>query len=554
MTDRKPIVRPKLDAVSVSIMWDRLVAIADEIVTTLMRTSFSTIVSESYDLTVAILDRDGELLAQGTKSLPVFMGTAPRTLRHFLKRYPPETLRPGDIVISNDPWVGTGHMFDINVMRPVFRHDQLVAYTMSITHLPDIGGLGFGAAATEIYHEGLRIPISKLFDAGKRSDLLVEFISANVRTPEQVLGDLFANVTCNEVGERMLLEFMREYDLDTLSELSASIRQHSERAMRAAITDIRDGDYSNAIQIEGIDGSLQLECQVTVQADQIEIGFEGTAQAVPQGINVPFCYTNAMALYAIKCLTIPSLPNNAGSIAPVEVSAPAGCLLSAQHPSPTGARHVIGHFVTPLIFGALADAATNRVQADSGMADLVTFHGRHPNGRSISTIYFASGGFGALQDHDGLATTPGPSNMAVVPSELWEALTGTTIVSKRLLADSGGIGKARGGLGQEVVIRNDTGHPMTVFLMGNRTVFPPLGLSNGGDGALRLHKVNGDAVDPKSRIILAPGDVMTLCQAGGGGFGCARQRTRAQVNDDISDGFVSLEAARRDYDYDDGES
>jgi N-methylhydantoinase B len=539
--------RSAIDAVDLSIMWGRLVSIADEIVSTLIRTSFSTIVSESYDLTVAIMDSNGQLLAQGTYSVPVFMGTAPHTLRHFLQRFPPETLKPGDVVISNDPWIGTGHMFDINVMRPVFRDGKIIAYTLSITHLPDIGGLGFGATATEVYHEGLRLPICKLLEGGVRNDFIVDLVSTNVRTPEEVLGDLFANVTCNEVGGRMLLDFMDEYGLSDLEGLSAAIRSHSEQATREAIGAMCDGTYQNSIQIEGIDGPLTLACEATISGDSISVDFAGTSPSVRRGINVPFCYTKAMSLYTVKCMTVPELPNNSGSVAPVHVVAPARCLLNAESPSPTGGRHVIGHFVTPLLFGALVEAAPDQVQADCGMMDLMTFQGTHSNGRGITTIYFASGGFGALQDYDGLATTPGPSNMAVVSTELWETLTGTTVEHRRLLPDSGGPGKARGGVGQEVTIRNDTGHPMSIFSMASRTEFPAIGLLGGNPGRPREHCVNGETIHPKGHYELAPGDRITLIEAGGGGFGDPSQRPRALLTNDLRHGYITKAGALRDY-------
>ena len=537
----------KLDAIDLSIMWDRLVSIADEIVTTLVRTSFSTIVSESYDLTVAILDRNGKLVAQGTRSLPVFMGTAPRTLAHFLERFPPETLSPGDVVMSNDPWIGTGHMFDINVMRPVFFGNTIIAYTMSITHLPDVGGIGFGATATEIFHEGLRIPVIKFFEEGRRNELVVDFIVNNVRTPDQVLGDLLANVTANQVGGQMILDFMTEYRLKNLDQLSHSIRHSSERAMREAIQEMKDGDYHHSIQIEGVEGPLSLGCQATIEGSSINISFDGTDSCVRQGINVPFCYTNAMALYSIKCLTIPTLPNNAGSIEPIHVSAPEGCLLAANHPAPTGGRHVIGHFVTPLIFGALAESVVSRVQAETGMMDLMTFQGIHPNGRPISELFFASGGFGALQSCDGLNTIPGPSNMAVVPIEVWEANTGTTIEYKCLLPDSGGPGEARGGLGQEISIRNDTGSVLTAFSMASRTQFPAIGLFGGLAGRPREHQVNGQKVHPKGRYDLMPGDRITLIEAGGGGFGSPKDRSLELIRSDVHEGFVSSAAVIREY-------
>jgi N-methylhydantoinase B len=537
----------KMDAISLGIMWDRLISITDEVVSILVRTSFSTIVREAYDLTAVITDADGHLLAQGRWSAPPFIGTAPLTMAHTMARFPPESLKPGDVLATNDPWIGTGHMYDITVMRPVFRGAVLVGYTMSITHLPDIGGAGFGTTATEIYHEGLRLPLCKLLREGEVDEFLLELIAANVRVPEQVIGDVMANVACNQVGGRQLLEFMDEYGLDDLGELSAAIRGQSERMTRAAISNMRDGSYQNAIRIEGIDDAITLACRVDVEGDSVRIDLDGTDAAVQRGINVPYCYTNAMSLYSMKCLTVPSLPNNEGSTKPVSVYAPKGCILNAQPPSPTGGRHIIGHFVSPLIFGALAEAAPGDVQADTGMIDLMNFVGTHKDGRGVSTIYFAAGGFGALDGHDGPAVLPGPSNMAVVPTEVWEGVTSTLVEKRALLADSGGAGKARGGLGQEIVIRNDSGHPMTIFSMANRSEFPPLGLMGGGDGPLRQHRVNGEIIHPKGQQVLAPGDRVTLREPGGGGFGPAKERPREMVIADIRNGFVTAEAAKRDY-------
>ncbi|MBM3491894.1 MAG: hydantoinase B/oxoprolinase family protein [Alphaproteobacteria bacterium] len=536
-----------LDAVSLGIMWDRLIALTDEIVSTLVRTSFSTIVRESYDLSVVVLDAGGHLMAQGTYSVPVFIGTAPRTLKYMLEKFPPHTLRPGDVLVTNDPWMGTGHMFDISVMRPVFRGRKIVAYTMSITHLPDVGGLGFGAAATEIFHEGLRLPICKLVKGGELDPFMVDLIHANCRVPDQVMGDLMANVSCNEVGGRQVLEFMQEYSLDDLSGLSHAIREHSEQAMRQKIREMRRGVYRNRVMVEAIDAPVEYACRVEVDDGEVRIDFTGTGPCVDRGINVPFCYTNAMSLYAIKCLTIPSIPNNGGATLPVKVSAPPGCILNAQPPVPTGGRHIMGHFVPPLIFGALAEAAPDKVQADCGMMDLMTVQGRHTNGRGVSTIYFSAGGFGALQGRDGTDTLPGPSNMAVVPVEIWETLTTLTVESKRLRPDSGGSGAARGGVGQEVVLRNDSGHPMTVFSMANRTEFPALGMAGGKAGAMRQHKINDVAVHPKGKYVLRPGDRITLVEAGGGGYGDPRQRPVAQVVADVREGFVTPEGAARDY-------
>lgn len=535
------------DAVSLSIMWDRLVSLTDEIVSTLVRSSFSTIVYESYDLSVVVLDAEANSIAQGTFSIPAFIGSAPVTLRHMLKRYPAETLKPGDIVVTNDPWMGTGHLFDITMMRPVFRNGRIVAYTISITHLPDIGGNGFGSSASEIYQEGLRLPICKLYEEGRPNELLIDIIRTNVRVPEQTMGDIMANVSCNEVGGREINAFMDEYGLDDLMPLSRAIRGQSEAAMRAKIAELRSGTYRNRIKLEGFEGPVEFAVRVDIDGDGASFDFDGTSGCVRAGVNVPFCYTNAMALHALKSLTLPSIPNNAGSIAPIKVSAPPGCILNALPPFPTGGRHAMGHFVTPLIYGALAEAVPSQVQADSGMMNLITFQGRRRDGRAFSTLYFAAGGYGALEGMDGWATLPHPSNMAVVPVEVWETLTHTTIEHKRLRPDSGGAGRWRGGLGQEVVLRNDTGQPITILGMGNRTEFPAKGLFGGSSGALRVHAVDGKPVHAKGRIEVAPGQRISVLEAGGGGFGDPKQRDRGAVASDVAEGFVTAETARQIY-------
>ena len=538
---------PQIDAVSLGIMWDRLVALTDEILTSLIRSSFSMIVREGYDLSVVVLDPEANVMAQGTYSIPAFTGTAAPTLRHMLKRFPPETLRPGDVIATNDAWIGTGHLFDITVMRPVFRRGRIVGYTMSISHLPDIGGIGYSAAATDIFLEGLRLPICKLARAGEIDDFIPDLIRTNSRVPDQTIGDVMANLTANEVGGRQLLEFMDEYGLDDLMPLSRTIRKQTEGAIREKIRAWRDGTYVYEADLEGVDEAFRMVCAVTVAGDGVVIDFDGTSGSVPHGINVPFCYTRAMANYAIKCLSFPNIPNNEGAIAPITVTAPEGCIVNTLPPSPTGGRHLVGHFVTPAVFNALAGAVPSMVQADCGMMSDFNVRGTHRNGRPFATMYSAAGGFGALQNHDGAATTPGPTNMAVVPVEVWENLTSMTIERKNLLVDSGGPGASRGGLGQETIFRNDTGNPMTIFTMAYRTEYPARGLLGGKDGGLRQNKINGETIHPKGQFTIQPMDRISLLEAGGGGFGEPTARAHDLVLKDVRNGFVSLDGAKRDY-------
>jgi len=538
---------PMIDPITLGIQWDRLISIADEIINSLVRSSFSTNVRESYDLSCVVFDSRGRAIAQGAYSVPSFTGTAPATLAAMLKRFPPETLRAGDVVITNDPWLGTGHLFDINVMQPVFRRGVIVGYSMSITHLPDIGGAGFSAAAREVYEEGLRLPPCLFAREGEIDQTLLELVRINVRVPEQTIGDLLANVACTSVGARMLNEFMDEYGLESIDPLADAILGQSEQAIRHELALLPAGTYRNSIQIEGQDGPLTLSVAVTLVNGEAIADFSGTSDAIQHAINVPLCYTRAMTCYAIKCLTTPRIPNNEGSVRPIALRAPTGCLLHAQPPSPTGGRHIVGHFVVPLIFGALADIVPDRVQADSGMLNLINVQGATRDGRGVSSIFFAAGGFGALAGQDGAPTTPSPSNMTGSSIEIWEDLTGIFIESKALLADSGGPGEFRGGLGQRIEFVNDSGHAMSIAFLAGRTEFPPLGVRGGRPGRLREVRVNGEIADPKGRYILAPGDRLTTFEAGGGGYGDPALRSAEALARDIAMGFVTPESARIDY-------
>lgn len=536
-----------LDPVSLGILWDRLVSIVDEGLSAMVRASFSMVVRESYDLSVVLLDTDGHLVAQSTQSIPSFTGSTPATLAHMLRRFPPSALKPGDVLATNDPWMGTGHVYDISVMRPVFRDERIVAYTMSISHLPDIGGLGFGSGATEIYQEGLRLPVTRIARCGRFEPFIADLIRSNVRVPEQVLGDVKANVACNEVVGRQLLDFMDEYGMSDIRALSAAILARTEATTRGRISQIPDGIYQSSIAVEGVDEDVTLACTIEVKGDALVTDFNGTSACVRQGINVPLVFTRSYSLFALKCLTVAELPNNSGFAAPIEITAPEGSILHARPPSPTAARHTIGYFTVPLIFGTLAQALPEVVQADSAMINVLTVRGTGPDGRPFVTLYQSSGGLGAARDHDGIATTSTPASIAVIPTEAWERLTGVTVTRRGLTPDSGGVGAARGGLGQFTDLRNDTSSPVHLDVLGFRTIHPARGFLGGKPGSPRENRINGDLLPHKGHFVLHPGDYLTRLEGGGGGFGDPADRSLQRVRDDVRSGFVSAEAARRDY-------
>jgi N-methylhydantoinase B len=535
------------DAVTLGILWQRLISIADEGVSTLVRTAFSTAVREGYDLSVMLLDADGALLAQSTQSIPSFTGSAPATLQHMLRRFPPAKLRQGDVIITNDPWMGTGHLYDINVMRPIFHAGKIVAYTLSITHLPDIGGSGFSSHASEVYEEGLRLPVCKLVREGRRDEFLLELIAANVRVPEQVIGDVLANVSCTAVLERHLDEVMEEYGLTTLGPLSHQIQTATESNMRGRIRTMRPGSYRAEMLIEGVEDPIKLACTADVHDGAVALDFAGSNPCVPFGVNVPLCFTRGYATYAVKCLTAAPIPNNEGALRSVRVTAPAGCILNALHPAATTARHSVGWFIVPLVFRTLATASPETVEADSGMVSMVNFRGTHRNGQAITTLHFASGGSGAMHGLDGLPTISTPSSNAGIPVEVWERETSLTVTEKRLLPDSGGAGTFRGGLGQRLTIRNDTNAPITIDIMNYHTVYPAEGVAGGRAGGGRRTLINDRPIEHKGRFVLAPGDCLTRIEAGGGGFGDPGGRDHRAVAADVREGYVTELAAKRDY-------
>ena len=537
----------EFDAVAVGVIWDRLVAITNEVVSALVRTSFSTNVRESYDLSCMLFDTRGRSIAQGSFSMPSFTGTGPETVRQMLEAIPPGELCPGDVVVTNDPWIGTGHIYDINMLRPIFRQDRLIGYSFSITHLPDIGGLGFSATARQVYEEGLRLPIMKLVERGIPDQKTLDLIAANVRTPQETLGDLRANIACNEVAERLLLEFMEEAGLEDLDSIADAIISGSESAIRRKIADMPDGVYTSTLDVEGPEGPIMLACEVEIKGDGVRVDFAGTSSAVDVGVNVPLTYAKAFVYYVFKCITEPGIPNNFGCVLPFQISAPEDCILNPLPPRPTGGRHIIGHCVAPLIMSALAKAAPSEVQADSGMLNLINVQGVNDRGKDVSSIFFACGGFGALDGSDGYPALPGPTNMTGVPIEVWEELTGMTVLKKALAVDSGGAGRSRGGLGQEIVLRNDSGNNLTISCLGGRTEFEPRGFLGGRPGTLRRYEINGEPVHPRGRHVLRTGDVLHIFEPGGGGFGPPSERDVSAIRRDIANGFVTAEAAARDY-------
>ena len=539
----------KFDPVTLEVLWNRLTSIVNEQAAVLMHASFTTVVREAGDLSAGVFDVNGQMLAQAVTGTPGHINTMANCVSDFVAAFPIESLSLGDSLLTNDPWISSGHLHDIIVVTPVFHRGGGVGWFANTCHAMDIGGRTLGADAREVFEEGLNIPMMKLFEEGQINEDLIRIIRANVREPDLVIGDLYAQQAGNDVGAQKLSQMMDEYDLDNLDSLSQLILDRTENAMRQAIAEVPDDVYRDEVIIDGFDHPLKICAAVTVRGTDLIVDYEGTSPQVERGINVVMNYTHAYTTYPLMCAICPNVPNNAGSFRPVEVNAPAGSILNCRYPAAVGARHLIGHFLSQAIFGALSEALPDRVIAD-GSAGLWNsqFEGRDAKGRVFAYIFFSAGGMGARPSADGLSATAFPSGIRGVPAEAIEAVSPVIMHRRALRPDSGGPGTFRGGLGQEMELEVRSEGPALHSCMYDRTLHPARGFQGGMSGAKgSLSLQDGKPLHPKSKYQLHPGERVTLKLPGGGGMGSPLKRDPASVLEDVRQELVSAEAAREHY-------
>ena len=542
----------RLDPILLEVLWNRLVSVVEEQARALMRTSFTSVVREAGDLSAGLFDRRGRMVAQAVTGTPGHVNAMATSAHHFLEAFPVETLRPGDALVTNHPWQTSGHLNDFTVMTPIFRGGELVAFFGNCCHALDLGGRGFGADGRQVYEEGLFLPISRLFAGGEPNEELLRVVRANVRTPFEVVGDLYAQAGSNEVGGARLLEMMEEFDLADIESLSDEVCSRSEHAMREAITGIPDGVYEHRTSTDGFDEPIELVVAVRVEGDELVVDYEGSSPQSERGINVVLNYTAAYTTFGVKCAISPDVPNNAGSFRPIRVTAPEGSILNAQHPAPVGGRHIIGHFLPGLVHGALAKVVPERVLAqgaDSLWNTQIT--GQKTDGEPFTYVFFSGGGMGARPESDGLSATAFPSGIRGVPAEVIESISPVVMHKRELRPDSEGAGRHRGGFGQEMElgVRGEDGGPSwTLSAMYDRTRFPAPGMLGGGDGAAgSVGTASGETLHPKRQQRIPAGERLVLKLPGGGGYGDPLERDPELVRRDVEDGLVSPERALEAY-------
>ncbi len=538
----------KFDPITLEILWRRLISIVDEADAAVARTAFSSILRDGHDYTCMFTDRRGRELAQGTLATPGQSGAMALGIRQLVQKLAPESFRPGDVYITNDPWALAGHLNDVCVLSPIFHRGQLAAFTACILHHSDIGGR-VSSDNHDVFEEGLFIPLVKLYDAGQLNQGVLDMIRANVRTPEQVNGDIRSQIAANHVCAERIVRMLEENRLDGLDDLADEIISRSEQSLRSAIARTPSGVYRAEGRIEQTEGApdVVIRCAVRIAGSDIEVDLTGSSPQVDWGGNVVYNFTYAYVHMAVKSIFDPDIPNNDGAAAPIRLIAPEGTVVNCRFPAAVAARMQIGHFMTEIIYRALAEALPQRVVAASGgtPATMQVFYGRRGNGEPFHTVLIRGGGMGAGATRDGEGSFIFPANGANTPVEILESDAPLIVERRELLPGSGGAGKQRGALGRREVFRvPDDAHaplpPVQLAMQSGRFRLAPEGLFGGEPGARAQFLVNGTPGNPYGLTPLAPGDVVTMDSAGGGGYGDPRERDPAAHARDVAEGKVGL--------------
>jgi N-methylhydantoinase B len=544
---------PGLNLIDKQIMWSRLIAVVEEQAQILQRTAFSTIVRESGDLAAGVFDAQGRMLAQAVTGTPGHINSMALAVGHVIDHYPIPTMQPGDVFIHNDPWLGTGHTNDFSLTTPCFRDGVLVGFLACNSQLMDIGGLRDMSSSTDVFMEGLYLPILKLVDGGVLNDTLMAVIRANTRQPVETIGDVYSLMNCNDVGCNRLLEMMDEFGIDKLDDIADHIIDTSREAVKAEIAKLPKGTWCTSLMVDGQSEPLELKAALTVSEGGIHVDYTGSAGMTRHNFNVPYCYSLAYTSYALGCIIARDIPNNAGSLEPRTMSAPEGCILNAIKPAAVVARHLIGLMLPDLVFGCLRQAIPERVPAEgSGVLWIIGANGPTSSpprfGDEFMVGVVTTGGMGALPFRDGLSATGFPSGVRGGPIEIFESMSTVIVWRKEYRQDSGGAGRRRGGLGQVIEMENGIDEPFFFNCAFERIKFAPRGFDGGCDataGYVGLR--SGGALPGKGRHLIPIGERVLIMSPGGGGIGDPFERERAQVEADVRNGLISAQAAHDSY-------
>ncbi len=544
-----------LEKIQRQIQWNRLVAVVEEQAQIMIRTAFSTTVREAGDLSAGIFDLQGRMLAQAVTGTPGHVNSMMESVGHFLAKFPAASMKPGDHYITNDPWLGTGHLHDLTVVTPAFRNGAIVGLFANTAHVIDVGGLGMGPDGRSVFEEGLYIPIVKCFDQGAPNETFFDFIRMGSRTPVELEGDIYSLCACNDAGAKRLVEMMDEYGMESIDPLATYIFDASLSATLEEIRKLPKGTYRGSIKSDGYESEVTLKAAMTIRDDEIVVDYAGTSGLSGRGINVPAAYCRAYACFGIKCVVAPEIPNNWASLAPFRMEIPEGCILNAPRPYPVSVRHVVGQLLPDLMMGCLHQAVPDRVNAEGSSAlwNPPLRGGAQVSGAAaelpdFEIITFNSGGTGARPTKDGLDGTAFPSGVRTMPVEATENVAPVIFWQNQIRADSAGAGRTRGGFGKVMEIGAKGEAEFAVNAIFDRVANAPKGRDGGGDGASGwVGFTDGTTIRTKGYQVVPKGKRLLLKLPGGGGMGDAKTRDRALVERDVADGLVSPEKAKALY-------
>ncbi|MEQ1406867.1 hydantoinase B/oxoprolinase family protein [Neorhizobium sp. Rsf11] len=552
----KVSVKPSISLIDKQIMWNRLLAVVEEQAQVCQRTAFSTIVRESGDLAAGVFDAKGRMLAQAVTGTPGHINSMALAVGHVIDAYPLHTMSPGDVFIHNDPWMGTGHLNDISITTPCFKGDRLIGFLACNSHILDIGGLNDWASSTDVFMEGIYLPILKIVDGGRMNEPLMAVIRANTRQPVETVGDVYSLINCNAVGCERLLEMMEEFELTELDELADHVIDTSREGVLAKIRKLPKGTWHSSLTLDGQGGeAITLKAALTISDDGIHVDYTGSAPMTKYNFNVPICYTMAYTSYALGVSIVRDIPNNAGSLAPRTVSAPEGCILNALKPAAVVSRHLMGLMLPDLVFGALRQAMPDLIPAEgAGVLWNLRVIGPWKSPPVFGDTFMAgvvtTGGMGALPYRDGMSATGFPSGVRGGPVEIWESMSTAVVWRKEFWRDSGGAGQFRGGLGQAIEIENIIPETLSFGCSFERIQYPALGAFGGSPGAAgRVMLSNGVILGGKGIHAVEPGLRVLVSSPGGGGVGDPTKRDPALIRQDLENELISPAAAREIYRY-----
>jgi len=512
-----------MDSIELELMWSNLRGVVTEQAKAMQRSAFSPVVREAGDLAYALFDAKARMVVQADTGTPGHINCLAYTAGYLAGLFK-DDLRPGDVLITNDPWTGAGHFYDITVFAPIFHQGRILGYVGSTNHHTDIGGPGVGIGALDVHEEGLWIPPLKLYEAGRPNKVLFDIIRRNVRTPELICGDLAAQIGSCFGGAQALIELCGRYGIADIDQLSQEIITRSQAAMRAAIRACRSGTYLGRTEFDISGGDvITLSAAVTVDADkgEILIDFAGSSSQISKGVNVVLNYTHAYSTFAVRSCIAPELPNNAGSLAPIKVTAPEGSIVNCRYPAPVSARHVVGMYVPMPILKALFQVVPDKVLAEGpGAPWSAQVIGSFADGTPFTSSQFSfAGGMGARATKPGPDATCYPTGIAATPLEILEAETPIVFLRREIRHNSGGGGRSRGGNGQIVAFRVRTDRHWTLNAAPTGMNSRPAGLDGGEPGRPGIFRINGVPTKQQGKTLMQPGDVVYMETPGGGGFG-----------------------------------